>query len=48
MIHELTLAIRETRNIIIPSLLWRIGNGLLPGILGAEKPAPRPDMAPIR
>jgi creatinine amidohydrolase len=38
VIHEVTLAIRKTRKIIIPSFyLWRIGYGLLPGILGAEK-----------
>jgi creatinine amidohydrolase len=38
VIHEVTLAVRKARNIIIPSFyLWRIGYGLLPGIVGAEQ-----------
>ncbi|MDA8051018.1 MAG: creatininase family protein [Rhodospirillales bacterium] len=38
VIHEVTLAIRRARGLIIPSFyLWRIGYGLLPGILGPEK-----------
>jgi creatinine amidohydrolase len=38
VIHELTLAVRKARGIVIPSFyLWRIGHGLLPGIVGPEK-----------
>jgi creatinine amidohydrolase len=37
-IHETTQPIWLDRGILIPSLyLWRVGYGLLPGILGAEK-----------
>ena len=37
VIHEVTLAVRKARGVIIPSFyLWRIGYGLLPGIVGAE------------
>ncbi|HWK46584.1 MAG TPA: creatininase family protein [Stellaceae bacterium] len=36
-IHETTLEIYRARKLLIPSLyLWRVGYGLLPGILGAE------------
>ncbi len=38
VIHEVALAIRKTRGIAIPTFpLWRVANGLLPAILGAEK-----------
>ena len=37
-IHEVTSDIKRAQGITIPSLyLWRIGYGLLPGILGADK-----------
>ncbi len=37
-IHEATHALYRRTGVIVPSLyLWRIGYGLLPGILGAEK-----------
>ena len=37
-IHDVTSELRRSQGITIPSLyLWRIGYGLLPGIVGAEK-----------
>ena len=37
-IHEVTSEIHRAKGVTIPSLyLWRIGYGLLPGILGADK-----------
>ena len=37
VIHDVTSEIRRERGTVIPSLyLWRIGYGLLPGIVGAE------------
>ena len=38
VIHEVTLAIRKARGIVIPSFyLWRIAGALLPDIVGPEK-----------
>lgn len=37
-VHDVTLRLRQERNIVVPSFyLWRVGYGLLPGILGAER-----------
>lgn len=37
-IHDVTAEIHRTKGVTIPSLyLWRIGYGLLPGIVGAEQ-----------
>jgi creatinine amidohydrolase len=37
-VHDVTLRLRQESNIVVPSFyLWRVGYGLLPGILGAER-----------